>query len=514
MPDRQPKAKPDVQPEAQPDTQPEDDSRWARPKSKAALHRWLQEVLGLTVPRSPLIAGHASPFDYLCFAFFEEPPTDAEAINPETPDDRDCVVWANRGGGKTFLGAVATLLDLVFKPGIAVRILGGSLEQSSRMHAHLAALLDNPALSPLIEGRVTRKGVKLTNGSECQILAQSHTSVRGTRVQKLRCDEVELFDPEIWEAAQLVTMSKRCGDQLVRGSVEALSTMHKPHGLMFRIVKEAPESGRSVFRWGVVDVLEACSDKHRCDACSLQGECKGGAKQRGKDEAGHISIDDAKTLKSRVSKQTWEAEMLSLRPSRSDCVYPEFDPRTHVVGEIPPGREGWAWIGGMDFGFRSDTVFLHAGLDARGVLYIVREHVQSGMVLDDHIAAVRESAWPRVEWIGADPAGRNRHEQTGTSNIELMRRAGLQIKARKIPLLAGIELVSARLRPADGRGPGLYISKECPKLIESLQRYRFPADDPTSLKPVKDGADHAADALRYLIQNLDRPTKVAFRSWV
>ncbi|MCC5785607.1 MAG: hypothetical protein JJU33_02765 [Phycisphaerales bacterium] len=498
--------------ESTPDTLDQhSNSPWPRPRSREALHRWLREVLGLTVPRSALIEGHASPFDYLCFAFFEEPPEDD---GPEaSTDDRDCVVWANRGGGKTFLGAVATLLDLVFKPGIAVRILGGSLEQSARMHAHLAALLDNPALSPLVEGRITRKGVKLVNGSECQILAQSHTSVRGTRVQKLRCDEVELFDPEIWEAAQLVTTSKRCGDQLVRGSVEALSTMHKPHGLMFRIVKEAPESGRSVFRWGVVDVLQRCDDTHHCESCSLKGECKGGAKRRAEDEAGHIRIDDALTLKSRVSKQTWEAEMLSLRPSRSDCVYPEFDPRTHVVQAVPPDRDGWAWIGGMDFGYRSDTVFLHAGLDRRGVLYIVREHVRSCMVLDEHIDAIRAGSWPSVEWIGVDPAGRNRHEQTGASNVGLMRRAGLEIKARKIPLLAGIELVRTRLRPADGRGPGLYISEACPKLIESLQRYRFPSDDPTSLKPVKDGADHAADALRYMVQNLDKPTKVAFKSW-
>ncbi len=43
------------------------------------------------------------------------------------------------------------------------------------------------------------------------------------------------------------------------------------------------------------------------------------------------------------------------------------------------------------------------------------------------------------------------------------------------------------------------------KLIESLERYHFPEDNPHSLEPVKDGADHAVDALRYLVVNLDRP---------
>ena len=41
-------------------------------------------------------------------------------------------------------------------------------------------------------------------------------SVRGTRVQKLRCDEVELFTPEVWDAVQLTTQSKLCGGVEVR----------------------------------------------------------------------------------------------------------------------------------------------------------------------------------------------------------------------------------------------------------------------------------------------------------
>ena len=44
-----------------------------------------------------------------------------------------------RGAGKTRLGAIATLLDLLHKPGINIRILAGSLEQSLRMWEHLTA---------------------------------------------------------------------------------------------------------------------------------------------------------------------------------------------------------------------------------------------------------------------------------------------------------------------------------------------------------------------------------------
>src|SRR5690606_6518905 len=100
------------------------------------------------------------------------------------------------------------------------------------------------------------------------ILAQSQRSVRGQRVQRLRCDEVELFDREVWSAAQLVTRSRTAkeakkfgaGARPIRASIEALSTMHGPYGLMQQIVEEAPSAGRRVIKWCLLDVLERCVD--------------------------------------------------------------------------------------------------------------------------------------------------------------------------------------------------------------------------------------------------------------
>ena len=47
------------------------------------------------------------------------------------------------------------------------------------------------------------------------------------------------------------------------------------------------------------------------------------------------------------------------------------------------------------------------------------------------------------------------------------------------------------------------IHANCVGLIEALSRYRFPSDRPEAREPVKDGADHAVDALRYLLVPLD-----------
>src|SRR4051812_72485 len=93
------------------------------PRTAQDLWEFAHKYLGLRVPRVGVCQGHQAPFDYLLRSYFDPA--------------RDVIVGAPRGGGKTRLGAVATLLDLFFKPPCAIRILGGSLEQSIRMWEHL-----------------------------------------------------------------------------------------------------------------------------------------------------------------------------------------------------------------------------------------------------------------------------------------------------------------------------------------------------------------------------------------
>lgn len=471
-----------------------------RPRNEDQLHAWLRLAVDIEIPRAAMLEGNSAPFDYLSHAFFED----------RAP--RDCVVWANRGGGKTFLGAVATMLDLVFKPGIEIRILGGSLEQSARMQRHLRRFFERPMLTGLLDGRLTDRRIRLQSGSMCETLAQSHTSVRGCRVQKLRCDEVELFDEDIWEAAQLVTRSATCGDVFVRGCVEAFSTMHQTRGLMAKLVDgripgDHNGAARRLFRWGVVDTLEHCETRRACEGCDLFEECAG----RAKNATGFTPIEDAVSLKQRSSEAAWRSEMLCERPSRRDVVLPEFDPAVHVVTHN--ASEGGRWVAGMDFGFRAPTVVLWGMLDASEALHIMEERCERGVVLDEHIAAILEPHRPKPAWVGIDPAGRQRSDQTGISSATAMRRAGLAVRDRRHGVMEGVSMIRRRLAPAVG-GPTLFIHARCRQLIESLQQYHFPSDRPDEATPIKDGSDHAVDALRYLIVNLDYPHRQSRRPYV
>lgn len=486
--------------------------------------------------------GSTPPMAYLAWAFFESDAPDtaqtAGVANEGAQVDAaspDCVVWANRGGGKTLLGAVATLLDLLFKPGVQVRILGGSLEQSARMYEHLVALCQRPGVRGLLAGEPTRRGVGLINGSRAAILAQSQRSVRGVRVHKLRCDEVEAFDPQVWEAAQLVTRSGRCGNTPVRGSVEALSTMHRVGGIMSKLVadcdsktaylQDVPHSNDfglttkkpRLFRWTYLDVMERCPQERPCEPCVLWAECGG----RAKHAAGFMRIDDLIAQWRRTSRDTWQAEMLCLRPRRSDSVYPGFDPDRHVrviawpeaeagANERPASveaevRESVMWVGGMDFGLRSPLVMLWAVVRGRGEsaqVHVVDEYAQRGRTLEQHLAQIQAQAEARghgpLAWLGVDVAGRARNSHSGLSDIDMLRRHGYRVRSIRSAVAQGVQRIRRRLDHGT-----LTISPRCAELIEAMQRYHFNADQPHQDEPVKDGPDHWCDALRYLIINLE-----------
>ncbi|HUT44951.1 MAG TPA: hypothetical protein VMX36_01650 [Sedimentisphaerales bacterium] len=463
--------------------------RRTRPVTRRDLKNYVKVFLGIDVPDKRICPEHQNPMDYLWHTF-RESRHEPRAVN------QDSIVWANRAGGKTELAAVATLLDCLFKPNCQVRILGGSGEQAGRMYEYLTGFLYH-GYERFLAGPVRKTKCHFINGSAVEVLTQSATSVRGQHVQRLRCDELELFDEDVFAAAKFTTQSTA----EITAGMELISTMHRPYGLMHEVVTSAPKFGTPVFKWCVWEVIEKCVGRG-CSQCPLSEDCRGRAKAAN----GYLKIDDCITQMRRASRAGWEAEMLCSRPSRQNVVFNEFDPAVHVGAvdynpNLPLYRA-------LDFGFVNPFVCLWIQVDDAGVVRVIDEYVRSRATIDVHAVEMKSRTPVAEEKVTAtfcDPAGKSVNDVTGTSAVRELRALGIAVRFKRSGILEGIELIRRAIRSGDGKS-SLIVSPRCPRLIEAMECYHYPesANTPREL-PQKDGLyDHPIDAMRYFFINHNR----------
>ncbi len=149
-----------------------------------------------------------------------------------------------------------------------------------------------------------------------------------------------------------------------------------------------------------------------------------------------------------------------------------------------------------------------------GLLEVFDEYVSPGLTLDSHVdaieARIRERGYPWPRWIAADPAGQARNGQTGRSDVALLEARGYLVRCDRSRIAEGINAIRRRL---DRRT--LRIHPRCERLIAAMRSYHFDPTHPHRTEPVKDGPDHACDALRYLVMSLERaPMGVKVVSYV
>ncbi len=471
--------------------------RRSRPRTRRDLRNYVKVFLGIEVPDKRICPEHNRPMDYLWHSFSAD-------FAAERKANADAVVWANRAGGKTELAAVATLLDCVFKPSCQVRILGGSGEQSGRMYEYLTGFLCN-GFEEFLAGPVLKGKCRFANNSTVEVLTQSATSVRGQHIQKLRCDEVELFDEDVFAAAKFTTQSTAN----LAAAMETISTMHRPYGLMQKIVSSAGRLGAPVFKWCVWEVIEKCTGRS-CSQCPLWVDCQGKAKSAD----GYLKIDDCITQMRRASRACWEAEMLCKKPSLENVVFDEFDPDKHVQPvDYDPNFPVYR---ALDFGFVNPFVCLWIQVDNDGIVRVIDEYVRSRATIDVHAEEIK-SRTPggegRVAATFCDPSGAGVNDVTGTSVVRELRTLGIAARYRRSGILEGIELIRRAIRAGDGKST-LIVSPSCQRLIEAMRCYHYP-ESPTGRGaelPLKDGLyDHPIDALRYFFVNYKHSAKTTSR---
>ena len=218
-------------------------------------------------------------------------------------------------------------------------------------------------------------------------------------------------------------------------------------------------------------------------------------------------------------------------------VHPSFDPAVHVISALEDSQMAdWPRVDGLDFGFRAPLAYVWGAVDPSGVLHIIRLRYESGINTDAHIYAVHReegcpTCWPgREDWPSDRWWDRRFREAekcltckgTGRRTPEPYVRAadsadadardrwaqlGLPTAAAKKARREGFAAVDRLLEVRDGK-PGLVIHDHpstAPLRTELAElAWRDPdAGDRSQLTVHREtevvGADHAWDALRYLV---------------
>lgn len=229
---------------------PEQQARFWRmiqtpPADKYQLQTWVWKVLGIWISDVACCPeqGHRAPLDAFAAAYF--------ATHPR-------IVWmASRGlGGKTALLAALSLTEIITLKA-SVSLLGGSGEQSERVHAYMSGeelrksfWRARYAPRHLLLNDPSKRETKLRGGGALKALMASTASVRGPHPERLRGDEIDEMDATIWDAAsgQPITRVTAAGMK-VRRQIVGSSTHQYPDGTMTREMRMAKERGWPTFIW-------------------------------------------------------------------------------------------------------------------------------------------------------------------------------------------------------------------------------------------------------------------------
>ena len=472
----------------------------SKPRTRKQLWSFIGQTLGVWLPARAVTPGHSCPFDFVADAYF----------NP----GKDVAAWANRRGGKTLAASILAALEYRFGRGpIQGRVLAGSEDQAKALYGYWSQWCWK-LLADLLNGPPRELRTRLLNG-DFEILAASEKKVRGPGIQRLYWDEVDEIDPVIL-AASVGTLNSLKG---VPARTVTTSTWHRAHGPMGELVASAARRGIAVHKWNIWECIQACPpERHEhgrgCRDCPLGPACLGKARQvrpgaevgiAGAARHGLLAIDDVIRQYRQWSTDQWLSEAECQRPVQSGLVYPKFDRLRHVVADLDI-REDLPTYRAIDWGL-NDFVCLWVQLDKHERVYVVDELWTHDTTVA-HVAKVIKDRHPgvHVEATYCDPAGRNRNDQTGYSDVGVFKDCGIPCSYSHSRAMCevhnGINMIRGALDPAVGP-PRLKIAGRCEGLIRAFESYRCRAengqyvDDPVKPQP----CDHPMDALRYYFVN-------------
>ncbi len=195
------------------------------------------------------------------------------------------------------------------------------------------------------------------------------------------------------------------------------------------------------------------------------------------------------------AKRTMSAQRFAMRYQGefiklAGLVMPDIDGCFRPSHNFPIPKVGYAY-GGIDWGWNDPFACLVGKVDSEtDILYIYYERYKRMTPLPEHAKAIPQNA---EYWAGSDRP----------DYIEEMRKTGLTVRQTEIKSVQlQIDAINNRIY-----SDRVIVSDACRALKSEAQFWRYPEkDDETAGEKPVDGNDHACEAFRYLVGNLDRHT--------
>lgn len=194
-------------------------------------------------------------------------------------------------------------------------------------------------------------------------------------------------------------------------------------------------------------------------------------------------------------------------------IFDEWDPAIHLVDALPAGSETWVRWWAIDFGYTNPFVLQCWAEDPDGRLWLYREIVHTGRLVEDHVRQIMSIVRPHGEWIEPRPRGIVAdHDAEDRATFE--RHSGMRTLAAIKDVRPGIQAFQARLRKAGDGKPRVFVVRGCvverdPAMVEARSPIGL-AEEITGYvwakaadgKPAKEEPekknDHSCDPARYV----------------
>ena len=186
------------------------------------------------------------------------------------------------------------------------------------------------------------------------------------------------------------------------------------------------------------------------------------------------------------------------------AAFVEFDPDVHIVTpfQIPLT---WERIKGIDYGYASESACIWGAVDRTdGTLIIYRELYRKGLTGEDLGSIITDMEMEDPFSVSGvlDTAAWARTGTTGPTVGESLVKQGHKLRRADKNRIQGKIQIHEYLKIQSSGRPKLQIFNTCPNLIKELQSIPLDKRNPEDVDT--HAADHAYDALRYLIMSRPR----------